>query len=621
MQKVTCDISMSLDGYVTGTNQRLDAPFGDGPGERLHRWMFEQPEQNRHPPLPAGTEERHRDELAIVQEELRRESGVTVLVYEQTCAAEKRRRRKNETYPDPDQRAFINPLVCEGCGDCSVQSNCISIQPLETDWGRKRKIDQSACNKDFSCVKGFCPSFVTVSGARRRRAPRSEPAVSQSTTLPEPSVPDLADGFDLVIAGIGGTGVVTVSAIMGMAARLEGFGASLYDMTGLSQKAGQVFSHVRLRRESNATVPAQVGPAQAHVVLACDLIAAAQKEVLDTIEPNRTRVFGSSDVPATADFYSHPDLSVNAMQLTRTLELSAQAAPRLIAASTLAEQLFGDSIGANLILLGFAWQSGGLPLKLATLEEAIRLNGKAVAANLAAFRAGRTAALQVVSPAQASEPDAEADNLEAFVAKRGRDLRDYWNAEYAKRYLDSMACVLSRTSSLEGGDRFAWAVARGAYRVMAYKDEYEVARLYTDGRFRDALSREFESYDSVKVHLAPPLLTVTDPRTGRPRKIAFGGWILWAFQVLSRLRGLREGPLDVFGRTAERRLERDLRDVYLDVIGRLTDTLSAESLAHAVEVAESPSKVRGFGHVKHPHASALLERLRTLAAGFSGVRS
>ena len=579
--------------------------------------VSEQPEQNRHPPLPAGTEERHRDELAIVQEELRRESGVTVLVYEQTCAAEKRRRRKNKTYPDPDQRAFINPLVCEGCGDCSVQSNCISIQPLETDWGRKRKIDQSACNKDFSCVKGFCPSFVTVSGARRRRAPRPEPAVSPSTPLPEPSVPDLAEGFDLVIAGIGGTGVVTVSAILGMAARLEGFGASLYDMTGLSQKAGQVFSHVRLRRESNATVPAQVGPGQAHVVLACDLIAAVQKEVLDTIEPNRTRVFGSSDVPATADFYSHPDLSISPMQLTRTLELSAQAPPRLIAASTLAEQLFGDSIGANLILLGFAWQSGAIPLKLATLEEAIRLNGKAVAANLEAFTAGRTAAVQPVAPAPAPEPD----NLEEFVAKRGRDLTDYWNAAYSQRYLDSMARVLSRTRRLEGGDQFAWAVARGAYRLMAYKDEYEVARLYTDGRFRAALSREFESYDSVRVYLAPPLLALRDPRTGRPRKIAFGGWILWAFRVLSRLRGLREGPLDVFGRTAERRLERDLRDVYLDVIGRLTDTLSAESLARAVEVAECPAKVRGFGHIKHPHASALLERLRTLAAGSAGVRS
>jgi indolepyruvate ferredoxin oxidoreductase len=575
--------------------------------------VSEHPEQYRHQPLPTGTELRHRDELARVQEDLRKESGVTVIIYEQTCAAEKRRRRKNETYPDPDQRAFINPLVCEGCGDCSVQSNCISIQPLETELGRKRKIDQSACNKDFSCVKGFCPSFVTVTGAKRRRAP-TDSAVGDSAIIPEPRLPDLGNGFDLVIAGIGGTGVVTVSAILGMAGRLEGFGASLYDMTGLSQKAGQVFSHVRLRRDPNVIVAAQVGPAEAHVILACDLIAAVQKEVLSTIVPNRTQVFGSSEVPATADFNSHPDSSIPQMQLTLTLETLAQAPPRLIAANTLSEQLLGDSIGANLILLGFAWQCGAIPLKRRSIEEAIRLNGKAVTANLKAFAAGRAASLQNISQSPAP------DTLTDFVAKRALDLTDYWNVAYSKRYLDLMHSVQRCTSRLEGGDAFAWAVARGAYQLMAYKDEYEVARLYTDGRFQSALSKDFESYDSVRFHLAPPLLAMTDKRTGHPRKIAFGSWIVPVFRVLSRLRRLREGPFDIFGRSAERRLERELRDTYLDVVARLTNTLSAETLPRAMEVAQSPAGVRGYGHIKQPRANALLDRLHTLSAELAGAR-
>lgn len=566
--------------------------------------ISEQPEQARHRPLPPGTELRHRDELARVQEDLRKERGVTVIIYEQTCAAEKRRRRKNATYPDPDQRAFINPLVCEGCGDCSVESNCISIQPLETEWGRKRKIDQSSCNKDFSCVKGFCPSFVTVSGSKRRHALA---AASDPASLPEPKLPDLGDGFDLIIAGIGGTGVVTISAILGMAARLEGLGASLYDMTGLSQKAGQVFSHVRLRRDCNATVAAQIGPAEADVILACDLIASVQKEVASTIVPNETRIFGNSDMAMTADFYSHPDLSIPQTQLVQALETAAQASPTLIAANTLSEQLLGDSIGANLILLGLAWQAGAIPLHLSSIERAIRLNGKAVAASLRAFAAGRAAALQ--QKAQAPAPNTQ--TLDEFVAQRAGDLAAYWNSAYSKRYLQLMEDVLRHTQHVAGADVFAWAVARGAYKLMAYKDEYEVARLYTDGRFQSALAREFQSYDSLRFHLAPPLMAVTDKQTGRPRKITFGPWMIWVFRALSGLRRLREGPFDIFGRSAERRLERDLRDSYLEVIIRMTHTLSAESLPRAIEIAKSPGAVRGFGPVKQPRAEALLTQLRS----------
>jgi indolepyruvate ferredoxin oxidoreductase len=379
-------------------------------------------------------------------------------------------------------------------------------------------------------------------------------------------------------------------------------------MTGLSQKAGQVFSHVRLRREPDEIVAAQVGSAEADVILACDLIAAVQKEVLTTIVPTRTRVFGNSEVAATASFSTLPDLVIPQMQLTATLESLAQTPPRLIAANALSEQLLGDSIGANLILLGFAWQCGAIPLQRRSIEAAIRLNGKAVESNLKAFAAGRMASSN-------ASPSPAPDTLAEFVARRARDLTDYWNAEYSRKYLDLMNSVQRCAGRVEGGDDFAWAVARGAYQLMAYKDEYEVARLYTDGRFQSALSKEFESYDSVKFHLAPPLLAMTDPRTGHPRKIAFGSWILPAFRVLSRLRTLREGPFDIFGRSTERRLERQLRDTYLDVIARLTNTLSAETLTHATKVAASPAAVRGYGHIKQPRAGALLDELSAELAG------
>jgi indolepyruvate ferredoxin oxidoreductase len=556
---------------------------------------------------PAGIEVRHRDELARVQEELRQISGVTAIVYEQTCAAEKRRRRKNRTYPNPDRRVFINSLVCEGCGDCSVQSNCIAIQPLETELGRKRRIDQSACNKDFSCVKGFCPSFVTVVGARARRVASGETPPS-SHDLAEPVVPPMGDRFDMVIAGIGGTGVVTLSAILGMAARLEGFGASLYDMTGLSQKAGQVFSHVRLRPDPQTVVTAQVGPGEAQVVLACDLVAATQRDVLATIAPAKTHVFGNSDLAATADFQTRRDLSIVPEQLFSRLEQAAQATATLIPATVLSEQALGDSIGANLLLLGFAWQRSVIPLPLKSIEQAIRINGKAVEANLKAFAAGRLAAVQ-----KPNSTTAEPTTLQVFIAQRAMDLERYWNAAYAKRYTEFMAAVTRAAGAIEGGAAFAWAAARGAYQLMAYKDEYEVARLYTDGRFRAALEHEFPEFRSFDIQLAPPLLGLLDRRTGRPRKLAFGRWVLPVLRALHALRGLREGPFDIFGRSPDRRLERDLRDAYLAVIGQLAEALSPTRLPRALEVAAAAYEVRGYGHVKAPAAARLHGRLRALA--------
>lgn len=552
-------------------------------------------------PLPTGTELRHRDHLDEVQETLRNERGVTVLIYDQTCAAEKRRRRKTQRYPDPDRRLFINELVCEGCGDCSTQSNCVAIQPLESELGRKRKIDQSACNKDFSCVKGFCPSFVSVEGARPKRSPTID--LSAAADLPQPSVPPIGDGFDMVIAGVGGTGVVTVGALLGMAARIEGLGAQLFDMTGLSQKGGQVFGHVRLRPDPAAIAPARVGAGQANLVFACDLIAGVQAEVLDTVAAGKTLVVANSDMSATAEFQSHRDFTVSQTVLVDRLRDKSGSDPQLIAAASLSKELLGDSISANVLMLGYAWQLGAIPLSLRSIERAIELNGTAVQANLKAFAAGRLATIRQASSA------AEPVTLDGFIERRAHDLRKYWNEQYALRYLELASAARRAAASLAGGEAFVWAVVRGAYKLMAYKDEYEVARLYSDGRFRAALAREFEGVGALKFHLAPPLLSRMDPRTGRPRKISVGSWILPVFTMLSRLKVLRETVLDPFGWTAERKLERALRDAYLSSMQKHCVTLRADNLGAATALALAPLDVRGFGPVKQPAAETLLRRL------------
>lgn len=554
--------------------------------------------------LPRGTDLRHRDRLAEVQNELRHQSGVSVLIYDQVCAAEKRRRRRLGSFPDPDRRIFINEAVCEGCGDCSAESNCLAIQPLETELGRKRRIDQSACNKDFSCIKGFCPALVSVEGARLR--PGAPPKLD-SIDLPEPDIPNLHGGVDVLIAGIGGTGVVTVSAILGMAARIDGFGASICDMTGLSQKGGQVFSHVRLRASPKEVVAARIGGGEADVLLACDLVAAAQPEALATIAPGKTRIIVNRDLTATADFQLHPDLRIPEEALLAQLAQKSETPPMEIPASSLALAVSGDTIAANLLMLGYVWQHGFLPVSRSAIEQAITLNGRAVALNQRAFTGGRQAA---VAPRLAAAPPPP---LDQFIAARTEDLRQYWNQRYARRYSELMAEVCAAAAALEGGPRFAWTAARGAYKVMAYKDEYEVARLYTDGRFRAALLREFEQGGRLRFHMAPPLLSRPDRVSGHPRKITFkGGLLLPVLRALAALRIVREGPLDIFAKSADRALERELREAYLTALRVLTAGLSTETLNQAISLAELPLTVRGYGHVKAPAARAAIARLRAI---------
>ena len=564
--------------------------------------LSEDPSRFHHvDPLPAAVDLRHRDDLTAVQEELRSEPGVSVLIYDQVCAAEKRRRRKLGAFPDPNERIFINTAVCEGCGDCSMQSNCMAIQPLETEYGRKRRIDQSACNKDFSCIKGFCPSFSIVSGARPRR--KSLTDNSNGPTLRDPDVPPLGDGFNLMVAGIGGTGVITISAIIGMAARIDGYGASLYGMTGLSQKGGAVFSHVRLRPNPSAIAPARLGPGEADLVLACDLIAGVQPEAAGTIEAGRTTVIANSDMVTTADFQTKPDLQIPIGKLSARLEELSGNAVAMLPASALSEELLGDTIGANMVSFGFAWQRGAIPLRRASIEHAITLNGRNVDANLRAFSAGRQAALRTANPTTPSQ------TLASFIAGRCDDLHAYWNGAYAGRYQRLMGDIRAAAASVEGGEAFAWAVARSAFKLMAYKDEYEVARLYSDGRFREALEREFDDVGTIRILLSPPLIARTDPVTGRPRKISFGPWVFPLFRLLTKLRWLRESPFDPFGATRERRVERALRDAFLKEIREIARHLAAENLAASIAFAEAPLQVRGFGPIKLPAAEALLNQL------------
>jgi indolepyruvate ferredoxin oxidoreductase len=563
--------------------------------------LSENPGRFADEPLPPGTELRDRDELDLVQRYLREQPGVTVLIYDQVCAAEKRRRRKSGSFPDPDRRIFINAAVCEGCGDCSVQSNCLAIEPLDTDLGLKRRIDQSACNKDFSCQKGFCPSFVTVKGAKRHS--RTSSVTVPESELPVPQLPAFEQTFDILIAGVGGTGVITIGAILGMAARIEGLAVNLFDMTGLSQKGGAVFSHVRLGRDPDATLSAKIGPAMSATVIACDMIAAAQPECLGTITAD-TLVVANENVMVTAAFQANREAVPQPDRLAAMLAGATKRELGLFPATKLAESLFGDAIAANMMLLGYAWQRAGIPLSRGAVEQAIAVNGKGVSANLQAFAAGRAAA--VAAPAEADEPL----DVQSFIAARVTDLTHFWNRAYAARYAGLLETTSRAAEGVADGEALVWAVARGAYKLMAYKDEYEVARLYTDGRFRQALAREFGSYRGIKVHLSPPLLARRDPNTGQPRKMAFGAWIFSAFRVLAWLRRLRESPLDIFGRSHERRLERNLRDAYLEVIDRGLSTLSAESVGALTEIANAPLDVRGFGPVKVPSAMALLARLK-----------
>jgi indolepyruvate ferredoxin oxidoreductase len=570
-----------------------------------------------------GVTVRHRSELMDVQRELRECPGVSAMIYDQTCASEKRRRRKRNEYPDPAKRAVINEAVCEGCGDCSVQSNCLSVEPLETELGRKRQINQSSCNKDFSCVTGFCPSFVTVEGGALKKPKKAAAGDAAPPMLPAPSLPSTAQPYGILITGIGGTGVVTVGQILAMAAHVEGKGAIVLDMSGLAQKGGPVMSHVRLADNQADLHSTRVGTGSADLVVGCDLIVTASRDALSRMGEGRTFAAINSTGSSTAAFVKNPDWQFpGATSQSEIVRACGEGRVDFVDAGKIATALMGDAIATNMFMLGFAWQKGHVPLAETSIMKAIELNGVSVQFNKTAFTWGRTAAhdlpslVKMTTPAKVIEfKRTQTQTLDDVVKRRVELLTAYQDTAYAQQYLAFVDQVRAAEAKLGKGTRLAEAVARYFYKLMAYKDEYEVARLYTDGAFKEKIAAMFEGDIKLKFHLAPPLLAKHN-KEGHLIKQEFGPWMMKAFGLLAKLKGLRGGALDVFGYTAERRMERALIGEYRQTVGALLAKLTADNLSSAVAIASIPEDIRGYGHVKERHLRAAKAKEAALLAAF-----
>ena len=563
----------------------------------------------------------HRKDLLEVEARLRDTKGVTAMVYDQTCAAEKRRRRKKKEFPDPPKRMFINDLVCEGCGDCSKKSNCISIEPLETEFGRKRVINQSSCNKDYSCQEGFCPSFVTVENAHIKKKEASAFPHDLYAKLPEPdaSLPDCT--YNLLVTGIGGTGVVTVGAVLGMAAHLEGKGASILDSIGLAQKNGSVLSHIRLTAKPEQLYSARVPLASADGLIGCDIVTAVGKEAMNTLRHDHTRAVINDHVAPTANFVLDPDIEFDPAGLTQRIDRAlGSGSIDTIDGFNCALALMGDAIAQNLFMLGFAFQKAMVPISRAAIERAIELNRVAIEMNKMAFAWGRLAAHApdvVAHYAGMDSDELTTLTLEQEIGRRVEFLTQYQNKAYGERYRAFVAEVqVAESRSVPGEMHLSRAVAHGYFRLLAYKDEYEVARLYADPAFMKKLSAAFKDGFSLKFHMAPPIISRTHPVTGERIKRTFGPWMMLGFRVLSKLKVLRGTPLDLFGLQDERRMERELIGDYEDVIFDLMNGLMPSNYDVAVQIAMLPQKMRGYGHVKQKNVRDIKKLREQMLADF-----
>jgi indolepyruvate ferredoxin oxidoreductase len=571
--------------------------------------------------IAPGTKTAHRDQLDEVMKTLRKVKGASAIVFVQTCAAEKRRRRKRGIMEDPPRRVLINPSVCEGCGDCSVQSNCISVEPLETELGRKRTINQSTCNKDYSCLKGFCPSFVTVDGGQlRRRAPADLGDIGE---LPEPvSKPSLERPYNIAVGGVGGTGVLTIGALLGMAAHIEGKASMILDMSGLAQKGGAVLSHVRLSEHTADVTCSRIVTGTADLVIAADEVVAAAKETMTLCESSRTRGVINSHLIPTADFILNRDFNFQSRKVNHVLESALRGDSSFLDFTGPAETLLGDSIATNMMMLGFAYQKGLLPLAAAAIEQAIEVNGVAIKMNTQAFRLGRLAAAdpaRIVAMMKGQDETATAKTLDAMsldeiIAHRSALLGEYQNERLAGRYRKLVSQVRNAALDRGFGEELPRAVAINYAKLLAYKDEYEVARLYTDGRFEKQLRDQFDGDYKISFNLAPPLLGGARDALGRPRKRAFGAWIVPVFRVLARMRFLRGTAFDIFGYSAERGLERDLIAGYEKDVAHILSILSPLTLDTSIEILSLPDRVRGYGPVKEKAVADAKVRYAQLAA-------
>ncbi len=618
--------------------------------------------------FPSGVEFLDRRELDATQKRLREVKGVSIMIYDQTCATEKRRRRKRGKMVDPQKRVFVNTLVCEGCGDCGVKSFCVSVLPKDTEFGRKREIDQSNCNKDYSCVEGFCPSFVTVHGGAPRKGgtpgKSRASAADRLANLPMPQfATDLSQPWNILITGVGGTGVVTIGALLGMAGHLEGRGSTVLDQTGLAQKGGAVTTHIRFARMPADLHAVRIAAGEADLVLGCDMVVVNDYWALSKIRVGRTQVVLNTYEAMPGTFTTRPDMQFPATDIVHAVKQAmGDGAPMLVDATQLATALMGDAIAANLFILGYAWQRGLVPISFEALMRAVELNGAAIEMNKTAFAWGRLAAVDPDAVAEAAgivrnapttaestpnaleslppgewestewgataapAPQRRGDelrhvpaqgndnvtflplddlrlsrSLDEVISRRGAFLTDYQNAAYAKRYTDLVTKVRNaETAKVPGSTDLSEAVARYFFKLMAYKDEYEVARLYTSGEFKRRIEQQFDGDYKVHFHLAPPLLAKKDAE-GRLQKREYGPWVFTAFKLLAKLRGLRGSALDIFGYTEERKSERQLIADYEKTIGGLLDTLDAGNVGLAAEIAGIPEQIRGYGHVKEAH--------------------
>jgi indolepyruvate ferredoxin oxidoreductase len=549
-----------------------------------------------------GVPMHERAQLQTVQEDFAKKEGVSVIVYVQTCAAEKRRRRKRGLFPDPDKRVFINEDICEGCGDCGVQSNCVSIVPNETELGRKRAIDQSSCNKDFSCVKGFCPSFVTVEGAVLRKEATKDVDIPD---LPMPNLPSIDGTHNVVITGVGGTGVVTIGAVLAQAAQLDGKGAGMMEMAGLAQKGGAVHIHCRLAERPEDISAIRVATGEAHALIGGDLVVSAGTKTLGLTRAGQTGAVVNSHQIITGDFTRDTEFQLPYDRLELALEARLKEDVALFDASDLAKATLGDSIFSNMMIFGAAWQRGLLPLSLDSLQEAIRLNGAAVERNLRAFELGRWAVLHPDQAQKLIEPNVVTlpKSLNDKIDYRKTHLTAYQGKALAKRY----AKLLERVED----PALKEAVAQGYHKLLSYKDEYEVARLALTSR--EKAQAQFDGDLKLTFHLAPPMLSKIGP-DGRPMKREFGAWMERPFRLLARMKRLRGTPFDPFGYTAERKMERALIKQYEKDMAEVLPKFTADTREAVIALAELPLQIRGFGPVKQANEAKAAKRREELLA-------
>lgn len=576
--------------------------------------------------LEANVEVFHRDELDRIQRELREVRGTSIIVYDQTCATEKRRRRKSGKLENPKRVVVINELVCEGCGDCSSKSNCLSVEPLETEFGRKRQINHSSCNKDESCLNGFCPSFVVLENAvPRKRTPQSIGSKNDQSLfkdLPEPKLPNCAEPYRIVVAGVGGTGVITIGQLLGMAAHIEGKGIITQDSGGLAQKGGATWSHVQIATSAATLSATKVDIAQAHLILACDGIVAASNATLTYMHAGQTNVALNTHATPTAGFVQSPDWKSPNHACTTAIEQTVGAEHLAsLNTSALALAKLGDSIYANPMLLGFAWQKGWIPLSRESLQQALVLNNVQVERNLQAFDWGRVAALgrldNSLSLQETTVNFVPRKRLEDLIATRETFLTQYQNETYAKSYIHFVSRVIETEQQLGSGRRLSTAVARYLFKLMAYKDEYEVARLHTETAFADNLRQQYEPGFQIAHHLAPPLLSKKNAK-GELIKRRFGPWIRPVFRGVAKLKFLRGTPFDLFGRSDERRQERAAIEAYKETILELLNSLREDNIDLAVEIAALPENIRGYGHVKARHVASVQAKQTDLLARWRG---